>query len=186
MRGSDSFAGRGPERHRLVREPHVRRVPVRVGEDRDRAQAEPAAGPHHAHGDLAPVRHQHLVNALHGSASLQPGDAEGIGRERAARCLLAGGQDEPEHRRVSRGSMTPSSNSRALQWNGIRLALELLDERPRHLVQRLLVDRQPARRAFSVATMDSTFAACSPPITAVRAFGQAKMKRGWNARPHMP
>jgi hypothetical protein len=35
-------------------------------------------------------------------------------------------------------------------------------------------------------TMSITLAACAPPITAVRALGQAKMKRGSKPRPHMP
>jgi geranyl-CoA carboxylase beta subunit len=44
----------------------------------------------------------------------------------------------------------------------------------------------PARRAPSSAMMVITFDACSPPITAMRLLGPAKMNFGSKARPHMP
>ena len=44
----------------------------------------------------------------------------------------------------------------------------------------------PRRIAAASETMAMVSAACSPPITAVLAFGQAKQKRGWKPRPHMP
>ena len=43
-----------------------------------------------------------------------------------------------------------------------------------------------ARASLPRLTMSITLAACAPPITAVRADGQAKMKRGSKPRPHMP
>ena len=36
----------------------------------------------------------------------------------------------------------------------------------------------PSRLSFSSVTIAMTFAACSPPMTAMRLLGQAKMKRG--------
>jgi hypothetical protein len=39
----------------------------------------------------------------------------------------------------------------------------------------------PSRR-----TVASTLAACSPPITLMRALGHIQRKRGEYARPHMP
>lgn len=44
----------------------------------------------------------------------------------------------------------------------------------------------PLRAACWRATISSVMAACSPPITAVRAFGHEKQKRGLKPRPHMP
>jgi len=44
----------------------------------------------------------------------------------------------------------------------------------------VLRHRSSARR-----TMDSTVAACSPPITEIRAFGHIQRNRGEYARPHI-
>jgi hypothetical protein len=44
----------------------------------------------------------------------------------------------------------------------------------------------PARSSLPRPTISITLAACAAPITAVRAEGQAKMKRGSKPRPHMP
>ncbi len=47
--------GRGPDGSRLVGEAHVHRVAIGIRMHRDRVDAEPAAGPDHAAGDLAAV-----------------------------------------------------------------------------------------------------------------------------------
>jgi hypothetical protein len=44
----------------------------------------------------------------------------------------------------------------------------------------------PARFSASPRTVASTPAACSPPITEIRLFGQVQRKRGEKARPPMP
>ena len=44
----------------------------------------------------------------------------------------------------------------------------------------------PSRSARASCTTAMVPAACSPPMTAVLAFGQEKQKRGWKPRPHMP
>ncbi|MDT4842132.1 hypothetical protein FQZ97_760210 [compost metagenome] len=44
----------------------------------------------------------------------------------------------------------------------------------------------PLRAMPASITMAMVCAACSPPITAVRALGQLKQKRGAKPRPHMP
>ncbi len=48
----------GPDPDRLVRRAHVRRGPVGVGVDGDRADPEAPAGAHDPQGDLPPVGHQ--------------------------------------------------------------------------------------------------------------------------------
>ncbi|MDT4883661.1 hypothetical protein FQZ97_1197210 [compost metagenome] len=44
----------------------------------------------------------------------------------------------------------------------------------------------PLRAMPASITMAMVLAACSPPMTAVRAFGQDSAKRGAKPRPHMP
>ena len=44
----------------------------------------------------------------------------------------------------------------------------------------------PSRRSWSRLTVTSTWAACSPPMTEIRAEGQDHRNLGPNARPHMP
>jgi hypothetical protein len=64
---------------------------------------------------------------------------------------------------VSRGSITPSSQSRAVRVDGPALVLVLLAQRCADL-------------GWPTSVM--TVAACSPPITLMRALGHMKMKRG--------
>ena len=52
--------GGGPDRVRLVGHEHMKRLAVRLGEDRDGRDAELAARADHAHGDLAAVRDEDL------------------------------------------------------------------------------------------------------------------------------
>ena len=44
----------------------------------------------------------------------------------------------------------------------------------------------PVRANWSRLTVARTDAACSPPITEIRAFGHIHSRRGSKARPHMP
>ena len=89
----------------LVGHLHVARVAVGVGVDGNGGDAHPPRGEHHAAGDLAPVgdedfpEHAHIRN--------RPKRVGGIGAFRLA--------DRPSAstRRVSAGSITPSSHSRA-------------------------------------------------------------------------
>jgi hypothetical protein len=54
----------GADRDRVARLPHMRGVPVDVGEDHDGADAEPVQGADHPAGDLAPVGDQDGVEHL--------------------------------------------------------------------------------------------------------------------------
>src|SRR3989442_15406915 len=56
----------GPDRVRLVGHEHMRRLAVRLGEDRDGRDAELAARADHAHGDLAAVRDEDLRDSTGG------------------------------------------------------------------------------------------------------------------------
>ncbi len=103
--------GRGRRRsdaHRGVGEPDVRQLGVGVGVHGDRAEAELAAGADHARGDLGPVGDEHAAQGHHMRKT--PKRVSGSGaRAQASRA-------RPSTRRVSRGSMTPSSQSRAVAW----------------------------------------------------------------------
>ncbi len=87
------------------------RVPVGLGVDRDRDDPQPARGADHSAGDLAAVgdqdlrKHAHIRNTPKCVGS--PGTPE-IGALRAAEIAKASTM------RVSAGSITPSSHSRAL------------------------------------------------------------------------
>ena len=80
---------------------------------------------------------------------------------------------------MSIGSITPSSHSRAVEWYG---------EPSRSYFSRIGASK--ASRSASVSkpprTVDSTRAACWPPITLIRALGHLHRKRGAYARPAMP
>src|SRR5437762_981472 len=71
--------------------------------------------------------------------------------------------------RVSSGSMMPSSHMRAVEQYGLPSSSYF------------------ARIASSSTspTIESTVAACSPPMTEMRAFGHIHSCRGSYARPHM-
>ena len=98
----------GGDRDRVVGGAHVGGVGVEVGEDRDGADAQAGGGPHHAAGDLAAVGDE---QAGDGTASSHPEDAEeGAGTGAWAQAASA----MPSTRRVSVGSMTPSSQRRAV------------------------------------------------------------------------
>src|SRR6185312_6819929 len=73
-------------------------------------------------------------------------------------------------RRVSSGSMIPSSQSRAVEWYGFPSCSYL------------------ARISSGSAspTIVRTVAACSPPMTEIRAFGHIQSWRGEYARPAIP
>ena len=89
--------------------------------------------------------------------------------------------------RVSRGSITPSSSTRALVANTSIWPSNTPVICAFICVELVLLDRLPPLRAAAASvTIAMVSAACSPPITAVLAFGQEKQKRGWKPRPHMP
>ena len=101
-------AARDPGARASSASAHVARVRVGIGVHRDGAHAEAARGAEDAAGDLAAVGDQ---QALDHAPRLHPEDAE------ARRVLRARGAPRPSDRastrRVSSGSMTPSSHSRA-------------------------------------------------------------------------
>ena len=74
-------------------------------------------------------------------------------------------------RRVSRGSMMPSSHTRAVAYQGCPW--------------RSYCSRRVAPTS-GWPTVVITTPACSPPMTLMRALGHMNRKRGEKARPHMP
>ena len=97
------------------------------------------------------------------------------GRRRSGRPRAARWRRRPSARpstsRVSRGSITPSSQSRAVAKYG--------------WPWRSYWSRSDAPTS-GWPTVSMTVAACSPPITEMRALGHMNRKRGEYARPHMP
>ena len=65
------------------------------------------------------------------------------------------------------------------------LSIVLLDDRFPEGRFVLLLQSSPRRSKLSPHGRE-TLAACSPPITEIRAFGHIQTNRGPNARPHMP
>ena len=112
-------------------------------------------------------------------ASLHPCDAEGDGIERP-HDRFAGdrereGEDPAGVARVD-DAVVPQVRG-AVERR--RFAVELVDDALAHLVDlRRVGGSLPSRWNFCSVTVFITPAACSPPITAVRLLGQAKMKRG--------
>ena len=95
--------------HRLVGEPRVQRAAIGLGVDGDRAQAEPPRGADDAAGDFAAVGNQDALE--HGRPHIRKmpyGASPSSGRQVAAASASSSTS------RVSTGSITPSSHSRAL------------------------------------------------------------------------
>ena len=81
-------------------------------------------------------------------------------------------------RRLSRGSIRPSSHRRAVANRAV-LSFSILPTTAAFMASSFLASTGlPSRLSFSSVTMASTPAACSGPITAMRLLGQAKMKAG--------
>ena len=105
--------------HRLVGLAHMQRIAVGVGIDRDHAVTQAPRGAHDAQRDLAAVGDQDLVERR----ALHPFAAHGRATENCMRCgVLASASRQiastsASTLRVSRGSITPSSSTRALVEN---------------------------------------------------------------------
>src|SRR5450830_1467841 len=80
--------------------------------------------------------------------------------------------------RLSRGSITPSSSSRALVWNTSAWASNMATICSNWVWACWGSGVWPLRARAASVTICMVRAACSPPITAVRACGQVKRKRG--------
>src|SRR5215211_2434557 len=130
--------------------------------DREVVEAEgarsgrPARFPHHSAWPLTLERIDVDVGVAHGYILKMPNSLSGIGAFSAAEIPKA------RTRRVSSGSMIPSSQSRAVEWYGFPSASYL------------------ARISSGSAspTIVNTVAACSPAITEIRAFGHIQSWRG--------
>ena len=99
----------GTDADRLVGKAHVQRVAVGLGVDGDGAQAQPARGADDAAGDFAAVGNQDALE--HGRPhilKMPKGVSPSSGRQVEAASASA------STLRVSAGSITPSSQSRAL------------------------------------------------------------------------
>ena len=105
---------RRPEQHRLIGHGDMHRVAVGLGIDRDRAQAHRPRGADDAAGDLAAVGDQQrakppvLLGAIHHHILNRPKRVGSIG------ALAAAERPRPSTSLVSAGSITPSSQSRAV------------------------------------------------------------------------
>ncbi len=95
--------------HGQVSQRHVRRGRVRVGVHGHGADAEPPQGPDHPAGDLAAVGHQHGAEHAHPHIRKTPKAGSPSG------ALAAADSASPRTVRVSFGSITPSSHSRAVE-----------------------------------------------------------------------
>ena len=105
---------RRPEQHGLIGHGDMHRVAVGLGIDRDRAQAHRPRGADHAAGDLAAIGDQQgakppvLFGAIHHHILNRPKRVGSIG------ALVAADRPRPSTSLVSAGSITPSSQSRAV------------------------------------------------------------------------
>ena len=105
---------RRPEQHGLVGHGDMHGVAVGLGIDRDRAQAHRARGADDAAGDLAAVGDQERAKppvqfcAIHHHILNRPNFVGSIG------AFAAADSPRPSTSRVSAGSITPSSHSRAV------------------------------------------------------------------------
>src|SRR5699024_4662279 len=100
----------GAQPHCHVGGGHVRGAGVGVGVDGGRTEAHGAQGADHAHGDLPAVGNEYCVE--HGHILNRPKVVSGSGPAQASSA-------KPSTRRVSAGAMTPSSHSRAVEYQGL-------------------------------------------------------------------
>src|SRR6202035_4127009 len=172
----------------LIRVAHMQRIAVRVRIDRDHAIAEAARGPHDPQRDLAAIGDQDVAER----PALHRFPAHGRATENCMRCGMRASASRQiastsaKTARVSRGSITPSSSTRALVentsiWPSNTPMISAFIASSFSLSIGL-----PRRAAAASVTIAMVSAACSPPITAVLALGQEKQNRGWKPRPHMP
>ena len=87
---------------------------------------------------------------------------------------------------VAVGSMIPSSHSRLVANCADEAASSRVVASARNASISSLLHAWPDFFAAASFTCSRTLAACSPPMTAILAFGHIHMKRGEKARPHMP
>ncbi len=101
-------SGRAADANRRVGFPHVTCPGIRFGVNSDGADPEPARGPKDAAGNLAAVGNQQTID--HSSPIHMRRIPSRVG---SAAALCAAARHRPRIRRVSAGSITPSSQSRA-------------------------------------------------------------------------
>src|SRR6195952_1580342 len=172
--------------HRLVRLADMQRVAVGIGIDRDHAIAEPARGAHDPQRDLASIGDQDLEERrlLHHAHGRATENCMRWGVRASASWQIASTSESTL--RVSRGSITPSSSTRALVEN-----TSIWPSNTPMICAFIASSFSfsiglPRRAAAASGPIAMVLAAWSPPLTAVRALGQEKQKRGWKPRPHMP
>jgi hypothetical protein len=107
------------------------------------------------------------------SLTSHPEDAEARLRRGS---VGAADRDRPSTVRVSAGSMTPSSQSG--RWRSKDALLLVLGADRRAEFVFLLGTTPPPASMLSRRSWLSTVAACSPPMTEMRAFGHMNRKRG--------
>src|SRR5450756_586328 len=165
--------------HRFIRLVHMDRDAVGGRIDGDHAETEPARGAQDAQADLAAVGDQdlaerpHLHCSAHGRATencMRWGARASASRQIASTWL--------KMLRVSRGSITPSSSTRALVENTSIWPSNTAMICACVATSFAFSTGLPRRMAAASVTIAMVSAACSPPITAVLAFGQEKQKRG--------
>src|SRR6185437_16853520 len=152
--------------HRLIGFAHMQRVAVSVGIDRDHAIAEPARGAHDAQRDLAAIGDQYFRER-----TLAGNRAHGRATENCMRCGVRASASRQiastseSTTRVSRGSITPSSSTRALVEN-----TSICPSNTPVICAFMASSFSfsiglPRRAAAASVTIAMVSAACSPPIT---------------------
>ena len=159
--------------HCRIRFAHVQGIAIRIGVNRDRADAHAPGGTDDAARDLAAVGDQQL----HGRAT-----PNCTGRKVRASASRQIDSVKPSTLRVSRGSMMPSSSMRALVMNALLWLSKLSTIFFFSASICAASGVSPLRLAPASITFAIVSAACAPPITAVRALGQANTKSGLSAR----
>src|SRR5580704_9556253 len=151
----------------------MRRIGVRLGVDRDGAQAEGAARREHTSGDLAAIGNQNSSDRhLHHIRKTPKFDVPLIGP------LAMADKHIPNTVRVSRGSITPSSYSIPDSTIGSDSASIWPSTAARIAASASSSTFWPRPSAAARATIDNTPDSCAPPITADLALGQANRNRG--------
>src|SRR4029079_7510798 len=104
----------GPEQNRFICHGYMHGIAIGLRIDRDGAQTHGRCGTHHAHRDLAAVGDQEgtkwtvQLSALHRNILKRPNRVGSMGAFAAAE------RPNPNTSRVSAGSITPSSQRRAV------------------------------------------------------------------------
>ena len=165
---------RRPDRPGLVGQLDMQRVGIGLGIDRDRRDPEPPRGADHPAGDLAAIGDQDLgEHTLH----IRKTPKRGPRRRTDRRVEARGNRQRQDQAGVGRvdDAVVPEPRAGVI---GVALGLVLGADRRLELLLLAPLQSWPRAAMPSRRTGASTAAACSPPITEMRAFGHIHRKRG--------